>query len=86
MLKRICYRDYICSVLSVSTAKQGQSGLGLEAQRASVNLFVKNDLILEEFTELESGKNNNREQLHKAIVYAKKKGCRLIIAKLDGLS
>jgi DNA invertase Pin-like site-specific DNA recombinase len=86
----------------VSTKSQGQSGLGLEAQKTAVRQFVKCDgpaewselapmrasgpCIIDEFVEVESGKNNNREQLQLTIDTAKKKGCRLIIAKLDRLS
>ena len=53
----------------VSTARQGKSGLGLEAQRAAVRSFLKggkNDL-LGEFTEVESGRRKNRPQLLAAL-------------------
>jgi DNA invertase Pin-like site-specific DNA recombinase len=70
----------------VSTAKQGQSGLGLEAQRTAVSTFVGNASILQEFVEVESGKVNDRPQLVAAIDYAKGKGATLVIAKLDRLS
>ena len=55
----------------VSTAKQGQSGLGIEAQRAAVNAFAKVGHIIEEFLDIESGKNDDRPQLLKAIEFAK---------------
>ncbi|WP_181307995.1 recombinase family protein [Rufibacter sp. XAAS-G3-1] len=71
----------------VSTAKQGRSGLGLEAQRAAVISFTKNpDGIIREFTEHESGKNDDRPLLEQAILAAKKQSATLIIAKLDRLS
>ncbi len=70
----------------VSTAKQGASGLGLEAQRQSVYHFVRGGAILGEYTEVESGKSNNRVALDKAIAQAKETGARLVIAKLDRLS
>jgi DNA invertase Pin-like site-specific DNA recombinase len=71
----------------VSTAKQGQSGLGLEAQKAAVGQFVKDPAVIrKEFVEVESGKKNERPQLSAAIAYAKKHSCTLIIAKLDRLS
>lgn len=71
----------------VSTAKQGKSGLGLDAQREQVRRFVNcDDCIVAEFTEVESGKNNNRNELDKAIQLAKKENAVLIIAKLDRLS
>ncbi len=71
----------------VSTQKQGQSGLGLEAQRNYVEQFVKDrSLIVKEFIEIESGKKNDRPQLSAAIDYAKQKTATLVIAKLDRLS
>lgn len=69
----------------VSTRAQGDSGLGLEAQRSAVAGFVKG-VIIEEFTEVESGKNNQRAQLAAAIDRAKKDNAVLVIAKLDRLS
>lgn len=73
------------SYLRVSTSKQGQSGLGLEAQRAAINSYL-NGVLLEEFVEVESGKNNNRAQLKAALEACRLKGATLIIAKLDRLS
>jgi DNA invertase Pin-like site-specific DNA recombinase len=70
----------------VSTAKQGHSGLGLEAQRTAVSTFVGNATILREYVEVESGKVNERPHLVAAIDYAKGKGATLVIAKLDRLS
>jgi DNA invertase Pin-like site-specific DNA recombinase len=70
----------------VSTKKQGESGLGLEAQRRTVEQFCLSGQILAEYTDIESGKNNNRPELLKAIVYAKQHGALLVIAKLDRLS
>jgi DNA invertase Pin-like site-specific DNA recombinase len=70
----------------VSTARQGQSGLGLEAQRTAVSTFVGNAAILQEFVEVESGKVNHRPQLVAAIDYAKGKGATLVIARPDRLS
>lgn len=69
----------------VSTKAQGESGLGLEAQRAAVAGFVKG-VIVAEFTEVESGKNDQRVQLAVAIDRAKKDSAVLVIAKLDRLS
>jgi len=71
----------------VSTARQGQSGLGLEAQRAVVAAFVADpSQLLEEFVEIESGKKNQRPQLLAAIAAARAVGATLLIAKLDRLS
>jgi DNA invertase Pin-like site-specific DNA recombinase len=72
----------------VSTARQGQSGLGLEAQRQSIDAFAtgRNATILARFTEVESGRNPNRPQLALALHLTKVTGATLIIAKLDRLS
>lgn len=75
------------SYLRVSTVKQGQSGLGLEAQRRSVAEYAKDaSAILVEYVEVESGKNNERPQLYKAIEQARGQRACLLIAKLDRLS
>lgn len=71
----------------VSTAKQGASGLGLDAQKSEVIRTIGNNgIILNEFTDIESGKNNNRVNLEAAISECKQTGAILIIAKLDRLS
>lgn len=68
----------------VSTERQGQSGLGLEAQQAAVKQYA--DSIIHSFTEIESGKDNDRPQLAAAIALCKKTGAALLIAKIDRLS
>ena len=71
----------------VSTKRQGESGLGLEAQKQAVNLYAKNNgRILQEFTEVESGKKDKRPQLEQAINQCKQKEATLLIAKLDRLT
>ncbi len=72
----------------VSTKKQGDSGLGLEAQKESVLGYIRRNgnQLLAEFTEMESGKNDNRPQLKLAILTAKQEDATLVIAKLDRLS
>jgi DNA invertase Pin-like site-specific DNA recombinase len=76
------------SYLRVSTTKQGQSGLGLEAQRKAVTDFLNggNWSLLAEFVEVESGKKNDRPELNKALAHCKLTGATLVIAKLDRLS
>ena len=69
----------------VSTDRQGQSGLGLEAQRAAVEAFAKGEIIAE-YTEIESGRKNDRVQLAAALAAAKKAKATLVIAKLDRLA
>ncbi len=78
-------KSYV-AYLRVSTQKQGQSGLGLEAQRFAVQAFVQATPLVGEFVEVESGKQNQRPQLAAAIALAKVKGAILLIAKLDRLS
>lgn len=71
----------------VSTQKQGNSGLGLEAQRSDVSRFVeRGGTLIAEYQDIESGKNNDRPNLIKAIEDCKKQGAKLLIAKLDRLS
>jgi len=71
----------------VSTPKQGLSGLGIEAQKSSVSRFLNQEsFLLHEFTDVESGKRNDRPNLLLAIEACKKENAILLIAKLDRLS
>ena len=72
----------------VSTARQGASGLGLEAQRKTIGDFAaaRGADVLARFTEVESGKRADRPELAKALHLAKVTGATLVIAKLDRLS
>jgi DNA invertase Pin-like site-specific DNA recombinase len=73
----------------VSTQRQGQSGLGLDAQKASVEQHIARHggELIESFTEVESGrKMRNRPELQRALDLAKRKRATLIIAKLDRLA
>jgi DNA invertase Pin-like site-specific DNA recombinase len=77
--------------LRVSTSKQGSSGLGVEAQKRDIDLYLNNYVsspysIIEEFTEVETGKANDRPVLAKAIELAKSNSATLLVAKLDRLS
>ena len=82
----------IVSYLRVSTARQGHSGLGLEAQRAAIALFAESEgfEMVEEFIEVESGKGSDalerRPQLANALARAKRAKCSVVVAKLDRLS
>lgn len=72
----------------VSTKGQGESGLGLEAQKAMISSFLSPDQIAAEFTEVISAKviPSERPELAAALEYAKQKGCGLAVAKIDRLS
>ncbi len=75
------------SYYRVSSIKQGNSGLGLEAQKSAVGQFLKNDdALIAEYQEIESGKLDVRPQLSKAIEHCKTTNATLLIAKLDRLS
>ena len=71
----------------VSTQRQGASGLGLEAQRATIEAFIAGrGAIIAEFTEVESGKLATRPQLEAALLAAQRAKATLVIAKLDRLA
>lgn len=70
----------------VSTQRQGQSGLGLDAQDAAIQQFAKGCTILAEATEIETGKRADRPELQKAIELCKRTGATLLVAKLDRLA
>ena len=75
--------------LRVSTAKQGRSGLGLEAQQQAVTDYlagVPGAKVVSTCKEIESGKNSERPKLLEALHMCKLTGSRLLIAKLDRLS
>ena len=81
-------RGSFVSYLRVSTQKQEQSGLGLEAQRKTVEDYLNGDnwTLIEELVEIESGKNNRRPKLVEAIDLCKASGATLIVAKIDRLT
>jgi DNA invertase Pin-like site-specific DNA recombinase len=72
----------------VSTARQGRSGLGLEAQRRAVADFLSGGSwqLLAEFVEIESGKADDRPRLEQALATCELSGATLVVAKLDRLS
>ena len=82
----------IVGYIRVSTAGQGKSGLGLEAQRASLAKFAEAEgfQVVAEFVEVETGKGSDamsrRPQLAAALAEARKRKCPVIVAKLDRLS
>jgi DNA invertase Pin-like site-specific DNA recombinase len=71
----------------VSTSQQGESGLGLAAQKDVAMRFIGSTPLLAEFTEVESGRRHrNRPQLRAALALCKKTKAKLAIARLDRLS
>ena len=70
----------------VSTDKQANSGLGLEAQEQMVLPITNKGVVLATFTEIESGKKADRPKLREAINLCKEKKAVLLVAKLDRLS
>jgi DNA invertase Pin-like site-specific DNA recombinase len=79
-------RPYI-AYYRVSTDRQGKSGLGLEAQQEAVHGFLRRrGEIITAFTEVESGKRNDRPQIAAALDACRKHKAVLVIAKLDRLA
>jgi DNA invertase Pin-like site-specific DNA recombinase len=78
----------IVAYLRVSTAKQGVSGLGLEAQRAAVMSYAAagGHRLVAEFVEIESGKKADRPELTAALAACRLHRATLVIAKLDRLA
>jgi len=82
----------IITYIRVSTSQQGRSGLGIEAQRASLQHFAQAEgfEVAREFVEVETGKGadamGRRPQLKAALAAARKQRCHVAVAKLDRLS
>lgn len=72
----------------VSTAKQGKSGLGLEAQQNTANTYLAkiNGELVGSYQDIESGSKDDRPELQKALRECRLTGATLLIAKLDRLS
>src|SRR5436190_10417213 len=72
----------------VSTVKQGESGLGLEAQDVALRNYASasGGSLLRVYTEVESGSKSDRPELSKAIAHARRSKAQLVVAKLDRLS
>lgn len=69
----------------VSTQRQGASGLGLEAQQRAVQAFA-NGSVIASYTEIESGRRDDRPVLAEALAFAKANNATLLIAKIDRLA
>lgn len=74
----------------VSTKRQGESGLGLDAQKRDIEIFfesyAKDGEVVAEFTDIQSGSNDNRPNFQEAVKLCKEQGCTLLVAKLDRVS
>lgn len=84
MIKLVAYRR-------VSTVRQGESGLGLEAQDTAIQGYraMVGGVIIATYEEVETGKRDthqNRPALQRAIAHAKRSKATLVIAKLDRLA
>jgi DNA invertase Pin-like site-specific DNA recombinase len=78
----------IVGYLRVSTKGQGESGLGLEAQRAAVEAYAQQHgaVVVGWYTEVESGKLAARPKLAQALAHARRSKATLVVAKLDRLA
>ena len=72
----------------VSTDRQGASGLGLDAQEATIRRHLRDDdkLILPVMVEVESGTRRTRPVLRQAVARCRVMGATLIVARLDRLA
>lgn len=81
MVSYIAYRR-------VSTGEQGKSGAGLDAQERAIDAFItgQEGALVETYTEVQSGGDNDRPELAKAMAHAKRAKAWVIVSKLDRLS
>ena len=80
--------SYAVGLYRVSTAEQGQSGLGLEAQQASVRAFVAAQgwTLVAEFSDVASGKDDRRPGFQAALLRCRQLGAVLVGARLDRIT
>ena len=85
---KVMTKGRFVSYLRVSTARQGTSGLGLEAQREAVARYLNGGswTLVQEVVEVESGKRNDRPAIAEALRLCRLHRATLIIAKLDRLA
>lgn len=78
----------IIAYYRVSTKQQGDSGLGLDAQKTAVEAYAKNAgaKILASYREVESGKLAERPELARALAHARRSKATLVVARLDRLA
>ena len=79
---------YAVGLIRVSTAEQGQSGLGLEAQQASVRAFctAQGWTLIAEYSDIASGKDDRRPGFQAALLKCRQLGAVLVAARLDRIT
>jgi DNA invertase Pin-like site-specific DNA recombinase len=79
---------YAVGLYRVSTAEQGHSGLGLEAQHASVRAFVSAQgwMLVAEYSDIASGKDDRRPGFQAALARCRQLGAILVAARLDRIT
>src|SRR3954449_5406241 len=79
---------YAVALYRVSTAEQGQSGLGLEAQQVTVRAFVaaQDWTLVAEFSDVASGKDDRRAGFQAALARCRQLGAVLAAARLDRIT
>jgi DNA invertase Pin-like site-specific DNA recombinase len=84
----VAHRGSFVAYYRVSTAEQGRSGLGMEAQQAAVQNYLDGGTwkLVGEFTEVESGRKSERPELAKALALCNRRKATLVIARLDRLA
>ena len=85
---RAATQRYAVGLYRVSTAEQGQSGLGLEAQQAGVRAFVASQgwTLISEHTDIASGKDDRRPGFQAALLKCRQLGAVLVAARLDRIT
>jgi DNA invertase Pin-like site-specific DNA recombinase len=80
----------LIGLIRVSTGKQGESGLGLEAQESAIEDYRKlhDGILIRTYKEIESGTHDSiedRPELRASVAHARRSGATLVIAKIDRL-
>nr|WP_255569499.1 recombinase family protein [Neoroseomonas alba] len=75
-------------MIRVLIAEQGQSGLGLEAQRASIRSFVAAQgwMLVVDYSDIASGKDDRRPGFQAALSRSRQLDAVLVAAQLDRIT